>query len=72
MWGKRNCLSFETAVGGIEPPSPQLTVQDTHREQYRTEESGYRWLGPTEINFTGSHMDLTLSNANIFTNVEGM
>ena len=27
MWGKRNCLSFETAVGGIEPPSPQLTVR---------------------------------------------
>ena len=25
MWGKRNCLSFETAVGGIEPPSPRLT-----------------------------------------------
>ena len=21
MWGKRNCLSLETAVGGIEPPS---------------------------------------------------
>jgi len=27
MWGERNCLSFETAVGGIEPPSPQLTVR---------------------------------------------
>ena len=27
MWGKRNCLSFETAVGGIEPPSPRLTVR---------------------------------------------
>ena len=23
----RNCLSFETAAGGIEPPSPRLTVQ---------------------------------------------
>ena len=22
MWGERNCLSFEMAVGGIEPPSP--------------------------------------------------
>ena len=21
MWGERNCLSFETAVGEIEPPS---------------------------------------------------
>ena len=27
MWGERNCLSFETAVGGIEPPSPRLTVR---------------------------------------------
>ena len=26
MWGERNCLSFEMAVGGIEPPSPRLTV----------------------------------------------
>ena len=27
MWGERNCLSFETAVGTqIEPPSPRLTV----------------------------------------------
>ena len=26
MWGERNCLSFKTAVGGIEPPSPRLTV----------------------------------------------
>ena len=25
MWGDRNCLSFETAVGGIEPPSHRLT-----------------------------------------------
>ena len=25
MWGERNCLSFELAVGGIEPPSPRLT-----------------------------------------------
>ena len=23
MWGERNCLSFETAVGGIEPPVPR-------------------------------------------------
>ena len=27
MWGGQNCLSFETAVGGIEPPSPRLTVR---------------------------------------------
>ena len=27
MWGEQNCLSFETAVGGIEPPSPRLTVR---------------------------------------------
>ena len=27
MWGERNCLSFEMAVGGIEPPSPRLTVR---------------------------------------------
>ena len=26
MWGEWNCLSFETAVGGIEPLSPWLTV----------------------------------------------
>ena len=26
MWGEQNCISFETVVGGIEPPSPQLTV----------------------------------------------
>ena len=25
--GVRNCLRFETAVGGIEPPSPRLTVR---------------------------------------------
>ena len=24
---ERNCVSFETAVGGIEPPSPRLTVR---------------------------------------------
>ena len=24
MWGERNCLSFETAAFGIEPPSPRL------------------------------------------------
>ena len=27
MWGERNCLSFETAVGGIEPPSRRSTVR---------------------------------------------
>ena len=28
MWGERNCLRFETAVGGIEPPSvSSMTVQ---------------------------------------------
>ena len=27
MWGEQNYVSFEMAVGGIEPPSPQLTVQ---------------------------------------------
>ena len=27
MWDKRNCLSFETVAGGIEPPSPRLTVR---------------------------------------------
>ena len=27
MWGERNCLSFETALGGIEPPSPRLTAR---------------------------------------------
>ena len=27
MWGERNCLSFVTAVGGIEPSSPRLTVR---------------------------------------------
>ena len=27
MWGERNCLSFETAVAGIEPPSSRLTVR---------------------------------------------
>ena len=27
MWGERNRLSFETVVGGIEPPSPRLTVR---------------------------------------------
>ena len=27
MWDDRNCLSFETTVGGIEPQSPRLTVQ---------------------------------------------
>ena len=27
MWGERNYQNFETAVGGIEPPSPQLTVR---------------------------------------------
>ena len=27
MWGERNYLSFEMAVGGIEPPSPRLTVR---------------------------------------------
>ena len=27
MWGERNCLSFETAAGGIEPPSSRLTVR---------------------------------------------
>ena len=27
MWGEGNCLSFETAVGGIEPSSPRLTVR---------------------------------------------
>ena len=26
MNGERNCLSFETAVGGIEPPSPRLAL----------------------------------------------
>ena len=26
MWSKRNCLSVETAVGGIEPPSPVLLI----------------------------------------------
>ena len=26
IWGQRNCLSFETAVCGIEPPSPRLAV----------------------------------------------
>ena len=30
MWGERNCLSFETAVGGIEPPSPRLTCFMSH------------------------------------------
>ena len=25
--GGRNCLSFKTVVGGIEPPSPRLTVR---------------------------------------------
>ena len=27
MWDERNCLSFEMAVDGIEPPSPRLTVR---------------------------------------------
>ena len=27
MWGERNCLSFETSVGGIEPSSPRLIVR---------------------------------------------
>ena len=27
MWGEQNCLSLETMVGGIEPPSPRLTVR---------------------------------------------
>ena len=27
MWSERNCLNFEKAVGGIEPPSPRLTVR---------------------------------------------
>ncbi|KAK2183999.1 hypothetical protein NP493_287g04044 [Ridgeia piscesae] len=27
MWGERNCLNFETAVGGIEPSSPRLIVR---------------------------------------------
>ena len=27
MWGERNCLSFETAIGAIEPPPPRLTVR---------------------------------------------
>ena len=27
MWGEGNCLSFETVVGGIEPPSIRLTVR---------------------------------------------
>ena len=27
MWGERDCLSFETAVGGIKLPSPRLTVR---------------------------------------------
>ena len=27
MWGERNCISFVTAGGGIEPPSPRLTVR---------------------------------------------
>ena len=27
MWGERNCLSFETAAGGIEPQSSRLTVR---------------------------------------------
>ena len=27
MWGEQNYLSFERAVGGIEPPSPRLTVR---------------------------------------------
>ena len=27
MWGERNCQSFKTAVGGIEQPSPRLTVR---------------------------------------------
>ena len=31
MWVERNCLSFETAAGGIEPPSPQLTLLCDHR-----------------------------------------
>ena len=26
MWGERNCLSFETGAGGIEPPSWRLTL----------------------------------------------
>ena len=39
MWGERNCLSFETAVGGIEPPSPRLTVwRSTMRPPLRTPE----------------------------------
>ena len=29
MWGERNCLSFETAVGGFEPPSPRLTIRSS-------------------------------------------
>ena len=29
MWGERNCLSFKTAVDGIEPPSPRLTVRSS-------------------------------------------
>ena len=31
MWGERNCLSFETAVGGVEPPSSRSTVRRDHR-----------------------------------------
>ena len=27
IWGERNCICFEMVVGGIEPPSPQLTVR---------------------------------------------
>ena len=33
MWGELNCLTFEMAVGGIEPPSPRLTVWGSTAQQ---------------------------------------
>ena len=40
MWDERNGLSFETAAGGIEPPSPRLTVRrSTDRPPDKTQKS---------------------------------
>ena len=46
MWGERNCLSFETAVGGTEPPSPRLTVRrSTTRPPLLVQETDLRGQG---------------------------
>ena len=43
MWGERNCIGFETAVGGIEPSSPRLTVRRcTARPPLPTSADGFQ------------------------------